>query len=113
MRRIRLLHRLSMRLMLAVGLLTALLFVLVSAVTWRLHSKHLNDEVVRHAALLSETMLLSLRDAMHENRFNVVDSDWVTRIQRKPGIAGSDLRQIGTGCVSTDESESRGVPLYT
>ena len=98
--------------MLAVGLLTALLFVLVSAVTWRLHSKHLNDEVVRHAALLSETMLLSLRDAMHANRFNVVDS-MVTRIQTQPGIDRIRIfDKSGQVVVSTDESEvGTTVPL--
>jgi len=79
------LHRLSIKLMVTIGLLTALLFAAISSVTWTLHSKHLEDEVVRQAAVLSETIRLGLRDRMFANRFSEVDSI-IQRIGSQRGI---------------------------
>jgi two-component system, NtrC family, sensor kinase len=106
------LHRLSVKLMLAIGLLTALIFGMISSITWTLHQGHLNAEVTRHAALLSETILLTLRDAMLENRFAEVDSV-VDRIQTQPGIDHIRIfDKSGSILLSTDHDEVNStVPL--
>lgn len=100
-------HRLSIRLMVTIGLLTALIFIAVSYVTWQMHSERLQAEVIRNAATLSETIRLSLRDQMLANRRDEVEAViWQIgnhngiekiRIFNKSGIVlSTDMKEVNT-----------------
>ncbi len=106
-------RRLSFRLMLTIGLLTALIFGVFSSITWRLHSRHLHDEVIRQAALLSETIRIGMRDQMLANRFAEVDKI-IQQFGTQTGIERIRVfDKLGMVLLSTDPSEPGAIVSLT